>query len=462
MKRSTEIVSTFALAVAGVTAALLLLEIFLRLYNPLGIRVWGDRIQLPRGSRQVMSNAWSPKLDPVITVSRNSIGFRGPDPPRDFDERTTIVAVGGSTTECLYLSDGSDWPAVLAERLGHAFPGIWVDNAGLDGHATFGHLALLDQMLAQLRPRVAVFLVGLNDVGRENAKPREEARTEASALERVARHSAVAANLVSLRRKRAAEAFNLGHRELDLRATPRMEVHRPHAQEVLAWHRQRCLPGYRTRIREILRRCRQYGIEPVLMTQPALYGGGKDDVTGVDLGWIQVDAERRIHGGLAWRILEEYNEVVREEGRAANVLVIDAALRMPKSSRFYYDFVHFTREGARELAALAATDLCPFLAARFPEASRSSACGSGSDLAPGSRSPAGTRRGDSTSERSPMAARKRELIEPNAGDKRFVRRDVKGRFDEVVDVGASLASDGRTQSKTTVKPGQGDKGDRKK
>jgi len=55
---------------------------------------------------------------------------------------------------------------------------------------------------------------------------------------------------------------------------------------------------------------------------------------------------------------------------------------------------------------------------------------------------------------------KRELIEPNPGDKRFVRRDEQGRFDEVVDVGKSLAADRRTKAKTKVQSGQGDKGDR--
>lgn len=57
---------------------------------------------------------------------------------------------------------------------------------------------------------------------------------------------------------------------------------------------------------------------------------------------------------------------------------------------------------------------------------------------------------------------KRELIEPNKGDKRYVRRDENGRFDEVVDVGKSLSQDQKRQAKTTSKPGFGDKGDRKK
>ena len=57
---------------------------------------------------------------------------------------------------------------------------------------------------------------------------------------------------------------------------------------------------------------------------------------------------------------------------------------------------------------------------------------------------------------------KRELIEPNPGDKRFVRRDAQGQFSQSDDVGRSLAADRRQKAKTTVKPGQGDRGDQKR
>jgi hypothetical protein len=60
-----------------------------------------------------------------------------------------------------------------------------------------------------------------------------------------------------------------------------------------------------------------------------------------------------------------------------------------------------------------------------------------------------------------MAA-KRELIEPHKGDKRYVRRDEAGRSKEVDDVGRSLSQDVRREAKTVAKPGQGDKGDRKR
>ena len=56
-------------------------------------------------------------------------------------------------------------------------------------------------------------------------------------------------------------------------------------------------------------------------------------------------------------------------------------------------------------------------------------------------------------------ASKRELIDTGR-DKRFVRRDSEGKFNESDDVGRSLSQDRRRQAKTAAKPGQGDKGDR--
>jgi len=57
---------------------------------------------------------------------------------------------------------------------------------------------------------------------------------------------------------------------------------------------------------------------------------------------------------------------------------------------------------------------------------------------------------------------KRELIEPNEGDKRYVRRDDQGQFTESQDdVGRSLSQDQKRDAKTESEKGQGDRGDRK-
>ena len=55
----------------------------------------------------------------------------------------------------------------------------------------------------------------------------------------------------------------------------------------------------------------------------------------------------------------------------------------------------------------------------------------------------------------------RELID-TGNDKLFVRRNEKGEFDEVADVGRSLTQDRKQEAKHKVPPGQGDRGDQKK
>ena len=62
---------------------------------------------------------------------------------------------------------------------------------------------------------------------------------------------------------------------------------------------------------------------------------------------------------------------------------------------------------------------------------------------------------------SKSRAAKRERIDTGT-DKRFVRRNVGGKFEESDDMGTSLTSDRRTKAKRAVTSGQGDKGDRKR
>jgi len=55
--------------------------------------------------------------------------------------------------------------------------------------------------------------------------------------------------------------------------------------------------------------------------------------------------------------------------------------------------------------------------------------------------------------------KKRKTIDTGK-DKRYVRRDSKGRFDEVEDVGRSSAQDQKRTARSKSRRGQGDRGDR--
>ncbi len=157
----------FALFI-GLVVAFLVLEGFLRIYNPFPIRLKGDKIVLPINQRYDIKNDKIAKLDKEIIHTKNSLGFRGPEMPADYADRLSVITIGGSTTECYYLSDNSTWPYLLGEELKKDYPDIWVNNAGLDGHSTFGHQVLLEDYVVGLKPKMVLFLTGINDVGRDS------------------------------------------------------------------------------------------------------------------------------------------------------------------------------------------------------------------------------------------------------------------------------------------------------
>ena len=65
-------------------------ELILRVYNPLGFRIKGDKIILPVNKTEIIHHQGSGKLDRVVVHQNNSLGFRGPEPPKNFAGWLTI------------------------------------------------------------------------------------------------------------------------------------------------------------------------------------------------------------------------------------------------------------------------------------------------------------------------------------------------------------------------------------
>jgi hypothetical protein len=357
----------------GLLVALLLLELLLRVHNPFQARVKGNRVVLLTNTKYQIKNDVIPSLDPVVTVSRNSLGFRGANPPPDLSSKLSMVAIGGSTTQCFFLSDDKTWPARLGLHLGNTFHDVWMNNAGLDGHSTFGHIALLEDQVVKLRPKIVFFLVGANDIARdpneewdsENVKSRISFRSPASLMKSLSPYSEVAALLSNLFRSFNAYKRGLLHQKIDLKSLPLIDIP---ANEVAAYMAQNASPlhitGFQTRLRRLLADCKSAGIEPILITQPLLAGEGIDDVTHKDLA--RVETSPRHTGKMYWDLLEKYNDVTRELGKESGVQVADVARELPKSSKYFYDFIHYTNDGAERISAIIYNQVCPTLAARFP------------------------------------------------------------------------------------------------
>ncbi len=350
------------------------MEVLLRVFQPFEFRLKGDKIDLWPGRHYVIRVPHARRLDSLVVTQHNSLGFRGPDPPADFDGHLTVLAVGGSTTEGSLLSEGKTWPDRLAAALSKSFDRVWVDNAGLSGQSTFGHLVLMEDYVVALRPKVLLLLVGVNDVGLGRPKRADENATVASVDFRsvsqfgrsLARHSEVLGLGLNLYRYYKARQLRVADEgEVDVASLGTVAAATPEDEKarVRREHRREHLPAYRSRLEQLVTMARSHGIEPVLITAPLLYGYVRDDVTHRNLATI---SDGPLDSGFRWEILELYNDVTRGVGQTEGVLVIDLARELPKSSRYFYDEVHFGNEGATRVAEIVDRRLCPFLASRYP------------------------------------------------------------------------------------------------
>jgi lysophospholipase L1-like esterase len=357
----------FSLLVLGCLVALLVLELLLRLYNPLEIRFKPDRIVLPVNKHYLIDNIGKfTKLPPRTIHNKNYLGFRGVLPPADFQDYLTIVTVGGSTTECFYLSDGRTWPDLLGQDLSRNFNRVWINNAGLDGATTYRHIILMEDYIIKLRPKVVLFLIGINDVGAGNLDETEPHqghylkdlwrallyRSEVYSLEQNLYHYLI------------AQRRGLRHTEIDLRKVGTLDdPSESAAQQTLQDYRTNSVPYFARRLEKLIKICRAHGIEPVLITQPTLYGPGIDPVTGVDLSTIKV--QDHFNGLMMFDFIELYNSVTRQIAQKDRILMIDLAREMPRNSSYYYDFLHYTEPGAAEVAAIIDRNLAPWLVQRY-------------------------------------------------------------------------------------------------
>jgi len=367
------VLSKGLLLLFGTVVALLLLEVLLRFYNPLQARIKGNRIVLSTNKTYHIKNDIIKGLDPEITVTRNSIGFRGPNPPPDMNKYLSIVTIGGSTTQCFFLSDDQTWTSQLGKDLEGSFNPVWINNAGLDGHSTHGHLVLLEDFIVPLHPKVAIFLVGANDVAREsisdwdaeNVKSGIQFDSAKSFIKSASAYSEVVALFLNGYRSYTAYKAGLVHQQIDLKAQGYLDIPEAEQQQRYAESvNTEFLNGYEQRLTMIVNVCRQAGIQPVFVTQPLLAGSGIDDVTGVDLARVRAYGPRQT-GKMYWDVVEAYNDVTRKVGKANNLLTIDLAHEMPKSSRYFYDFIHYTPQGAKVIADILDKALCPALHSDF-------------------------------------------------------------------------------------------------
>lgn len=331
----------------------------------------GTKIKLPRDTKYQLINNSTDKLDNLIVVTRNHLGFKGEMPPQNFDKTLTIIAIGGSTTECILISDGKIWCDILTEELKKQFKPFWLNNAGLDGNTTFGHIILMEDYIVKIRPKVVLFLVGANEIGLRTPGYYDAKQLKnpisglvASFWEALINNSEVLAYGINFYRySKANRAGLLAHPIFKFPEMAQIDISPQTMQAARREHQEKYLKPYAQRLKRLIQLCRENSIEPVFITQPAVVGDLRDPLTGTNLARITAWGW---NGKVLWEIMGLYNEVLRNTAREYQVYLIDLAQEMPKSTAYYYDIYHFTNAGCQKVAEVIAKHLEPFLAEKYP------------------------------------------------------------------------------------------------
>jgi lysophospholipase L1-like esterase len=363
------LVANLALLGGGIVVALLFAEVALRIYNPLPMPLRGNNQVLPKSVvlQREVPYPKDGKLLERFEVRTNQLGFRGPELPEPREGRPTIFFVGGSTTEGRYIPDEHAWPLVATATLAHEFPGLWGNNAGLEGNSSHGHKLLLEHVILPLRPRFVVFLVGVNEIWVTD--PQEfDGQTAKGLLWKKLEFSELLSTLTVLYRSmRARDAGLVSFDGLNLPQRTSQVIDPAGIDKALAAHRDRGAPrAYEQRLRDLLAMTRAAGAEPILLTQPALFGSGVDPTTGLELGPLVAEGTWNPTGtgeyaALRWAVLELYNDVTRAVAADTHTPLVELARELPKDSSYYVDWIHYSNAGSRAVADVVARGLRPIL-----------------------------------------------------------------------------------------------------
>ena len=260
------------------------------------------------------------------------------------DPDFTIAFLGGSTTECLAVREDLRFPALVSELLsvdGLKINTLNVARSGSNMHDCIN--VLLNHVVAD-RPDMAVLMEGSNDVGylRHDGDYR-----------RSMGHAATIRDLAKwLFQMASARSYTVG-----LARKSAMRVSLQPENPSTDW-RQSATPLdsvraelYRQRVRAFVHICRDFGIVPVLMTQPF-----SDQRTPLTPAWLDATAQ------------DQFNEIVREVGGAEGVEVVDLVRYLQgevpgwkEPNRIFYDAIHVTDNGSQVYARHIADRLRPLI-----------------------------------------------------------------------------------------------------
>lgn len=289
--------------------------------------------------------------------STNAAGFRGPElvDPKPVDE-VRIFLVGGSTTEGFYLDDGQALHSTLAASLQACYPDrrIRVYNAGKSGDRSDDHVAMVVHRIIHAEPDVVVVFAGINDLlagimGYDFRHPAPSVAPPRFGLTHQVRFLVtefqLPRRLYYLAKRLRPRDEEDALQEIPLTSQYASVVALRQAAPELDSMPPVDTASYERSLRTLAGAVQANRASIAFMTQQTTWAGG--DSVAAAWHWM------RLRDGRAWRAdsldvaLEALNRAMRRVAKDVGAPLIDLVALLPKSSRYFYDDVHFNVEGAR-------------------------------------------------------------------------------------------------------------------
>lgn len=266
----------------------------------------------------------------------------------------SVVFLGGSTTECMFVDEENRFPYVVGALLEQATgKKINAYNAGMSGINSLHCLDILLNKVIPLTPRVVVFMENINDLSTLLYEGTYwNKNTTRSPIETLKKTKL----LGKLLKETLIPNLNYAYRNLRslLEAAHGDEFARARGQK-LKVDQARLTGEFAMNLQSLVDLCKVRGIVPVLMTQANRITGHPDPVVAAYVNRFGRDA------GISYQdfkvIYDAFNETIRRIGSENQVLVIDLARAVPPDKAHLYDMVHFNDKGSRYAAGIIAASL---------------------------------------------------------------------------------------------------------
>src|SRR5215471_5532284 len=223
---------------------------------------------------------------------------------------------------------------------------VRVYNAGVSGDRSDDHVAILTQRIVHLEPDLVVVFAGINDLlasihGHDYLHLPMPARPPWKLLATQSQLGRLAYDIVTLRGPLRDVA-----EDVPLVTNYRFGVERQRAAPAASAPPAFDTREYANNLRTLAGVAAGHGIALIFVTQQTTWASHVDP-SAKDWHWMLRVDDVRYQEGDMHAALERVNDVMRDVAESKDVVLYDLARRMPKSTEYFYDDVHFNSNGAR-------------------------------------------------------------------------------------------------------------------